>query len=712
MAIESAATGTDEQTRLVFKLSGLNCMDCAAKFERDVAAIPGVTGVELNFGASKMTVSGRFDPGAVAREGARHDILVWPEGERRAPEQSFWRRRRPVIINSLSGLCLLAGWGLKLAGGPAPFVMALFLTAMVIGGAATARKAFFSFQRLDFDMNVLMTVAVVGAALIGDWPEGAVVAFLYSVSNTLESYTMERARHSIRELMNIAPREALIRRHGRELLVPVGLIEVGDIMIVKPGEKIPMDGQITSGSSAVNQAAITGESIPTEKGPGDEVFTGSLNQEGALAVQVTRLVDDTTIARITHLVEEAQTAKAPLQAFVDRFAAVYTPIVLALAAGIVLTPPLVFGFPWDPWIYRGLALLVVSCPCALVVSTPVALVSAIGNAARHGVLIKGGVHLEQAGALSVVAFDKTGTLTTGEPEVTWIVPSGALEPNRVLALAASIEQLSEHPLARAIVRRSQADGLELAPVKQFSAIAGRGAQGEIAGQRYYIGSPGLFEETELVGETAGVVRSLQEQGNTAMLLGSDHGILGVIAVADTLRPSSIQVLQKLHQAGVKTAMLTGDNRATASAIARQVGIDEFEADLLPEDKVAAVKRLLQKYGRVAMVGDGINDAPALAAATVGIAMGGAGTDVALETADIALMADDLSMLPFSIRLSRAALGVIRQNVYFALIVKLLAILLVFPGWLTLWLAILADMGTSVLVTLNGIRLLRIKPDTG
>ena len=393
-------------------------MDCAAKFEQDVAAIPGVAGVELNFGASKITVAGQFDPGAVAREGARHDILAWPEGEQRAPEQSFWIQHRQAIINSLSGFFLLTGWALKLAGAPAPFAITLFLAAMVIGGAATARKAFFSIQRLNFDMNVLMIVAVIGAALIGDWPEGAVVAFLYSISNTLESYTMEKARHSIRELMNIAPREALVRRYGKELVVPVDLIELGDIMIVKPGEKIPMDGQIVNGSSAVNQAAITGESIPVEKSPGDEVFAGSLNQEGAIEVEVTRLVNDTTIARITHLVEEAQTAKAPLQTFVERFAAVYTPIVLALAAGIMLVPPLALGHPWGPWIYRGLALLVVSCPCALVVSTPVALVSAIGNAARNGVLIKGGIHLEQAGALSVVALDKTGTLTTGEPVVT------------------------------------------------------------------------------------------------------------------------------------------------------------------------------------------------------------------------------------------------------------------------------------------------------
>lgn len=687
-------------------------MDCAAKFEKDVAAIPGVTRAELNFGSSKLTVEGKFDPEAVIREGTRHDIIAWLEGERVEEKQTFWQRHKRLLITGLSGFTLLAGWITEFTGAPDHFAISFFLAAMVIGGVATARKAFFSLQRFSFDMNVLMTVAVIGAAAIGEWSEGAVVAFLYSVSNTLESYTMEKARQSIRELMNITPREALVRRNGKEILLPVDEIRVGDIMIVRPGEKIAMDGKVIKGNSAVNQAAITGESIPVEKGVGDEVFAGTLNQEGAIEVEVTKLVNDTTIAKIIHMVEEAQTQRAPSQAFVDRFAAVYTPIVLALAAGIVLVPPLAFGQSWGPWIYRGLALLVVSCPCALVVSTPVALVAAIGNAARNGVLIKGGIHLEEAGALAVVAFDKTGTLTVGKPVVTDVIPTGEQDMNRLLALAAGIEQLSEHPLARAVVAKAGEMKLELSPVENFQAIAGKGARAEVAGRMYYMGSSRLFEEIGApVSRIKPILGRFQEQGKTAMIVGTETEILGVIAVADQLREMSENTVRELKRTGVRTVLLTGDNAATAKAIAEQVGIDEFEAELLPENKVDAVKKLVKKYGKVAMVGDGINDAPALAVATVGIAMGGAGTDVALETADIALMADDLSRLPFCIRLSKAALRVIRQNVAFALIVKLSAVLLVFPGWLTLWLAILADMGASVLVTLNGIRLLRLKPQT-
>lgn len=687
-------------------------MDCAAKFEKDVAAIPGVTRASLNFGASKLTVEGAFDPEAVSLAGTRHDIIARPEGEKAEDKQTFWQKYQRVAISGISGLALLVGWILEQVNISEPISIGLFLTAIIIGGYATARKAFFSIQKLNFDMNVLMTVAVTGAALIGEWSEGASVAFLYSVSNTLESYTMEKARQSIRELMDIAPKEALIRRNGDEILLPVDEIRVGDILIVKPGEKIAIDGKIVKGHSSINQAAITGESIPVEKGVGAEVFAGTLNQEGAIEVEVTKLVNDTTIARIIHMVEEAQAQKAPSQQFVDRFATVYTPIVIVLAAGIVLIPPLAFGLPWAPWIYRGLALLVVACPCALVISTPVALVSAIGNAARNGVLIKGGAYLEEAGSLSVVAFDKTGTLTIGRPVVTDVIPAPGLDKKHLLLMAASIEQLSEHPLAKAIVTRAKDDNLELVPVEKFSAITGKGAEAEIGGKFYFIGSPRLFSELGAnTGSIEQAVTQLQEQGKTAMVLGTETEILGVIAVADEVRETSKAAIRQLKQAGVKrTVMLTGDNQATAAAIAEKTGIDEFDAELLPENKVEAVQKLLAKYGKVAMVGDGINDAPALATATVGIAMGGAGTDTALETADIALMADDLSKLPFLMRLSKAALGVIKQNISFSLVIKLIAVVAVFPGWLTLWLAILADMGASVLVTLNSIRLIKVKAD--
>lgn len=649
---------------------------------------------------------------AIRREGRKENYAIFPARQdevKPARPMVNWELLRTVIAAG----ALLAAYIVERAGGAATLFISLYLIAIIAGVWGNARKAWYSLPRLDFNMSVLMTIAVIGAVAIGEWEEGAVVAFLYSVSEMLESWTMERVRRSIRALMDIAPRVARIRRQaGEEIEVPVEEIQVGDVMIVHPGEKIAMDGRIIKGESAVNEAAITGEAVPVEKGPGAEVYAGTLNTHGSLEVEVTKLVRDTTIARIIHLVEEAQARRAPSQAFVERFAAVYTPIVLALAAGIVLVPPLLLGYPWSPWIYRGLALLVVACPCALVVSTPVAIVSAIGNAARNGVLIKGGVYLEQAGALTAVAFDKTGTLTKGESTITDIIPLGRLTEEELLQIAASLETRSEHPLAQAVVKAAEARGLAIKPAEDFSALTGRGARGVVSGRTVYIGNLRLF--TELGMETkavAGRIRLLQEEGKTAIVVATAEDFLGIIAVADEVRETSATAIAALKRTGIRrTVMLTGDNEATARTIASRVGVDEFRAELLPQDKVKAVQELLQQYGKVAMVGDGINDAPALATATVGIAMGGAGTDTALETADIALMADDLTRLPFTIRLSRAALGVIRQNIGFSLAIKAMAVAAVFPGWLTLWLAILADMGASLLVTLNGMRLLRLHPE--
>lgn len=692
----------------VFQVEGITCLDCAAKFEKNVAALPGVSRATLNTMTGKLTVEGAADLEAIRWEGKKENYTIVPVDEKPkepAKPKVDWELVRTVV----SGLTLLVAYVAERTGGPAALFIPLFVLAMVAGGWGNARKAFYSLPGLNFNMSVLMTTAVIGAVAIGQWEEGAVVAFLYSVSEMLESWTVERARQSIRQLMDIAPKMARVRRSTGEVEIPVDVIQVGDVMIVRPGEKIAMDGRIIKGESAINQAAITGESVPVEKGPGAEVFAGTLNTHGSLEVEVTKLVQDTTIAKIIQLVEEAQTKRAPSQAFVERFAAVYTPIVLALAAGIALVPPLLLGYQWGPWIYRGLALLVVSCPCALVVSTPVAIVSAIGNAARNGVLIKGGVYLEEAGSLTAVAFDKTGTLTKGEPVVTDTIPLGTQSELELLQIAADLEARSEHPLAVAIVKAAKARGLKVEPAEGFSAITGRGARGIIGEETVYIGNLRLFEElgsqTEPVAER---VRRLQEEGKTTMVVGAAQGFLGIIAVADEVREISAVAITALKRAGIRrTIMLTGDNEATARSISDRVRVDEFRAELLPQDKVAAVQDLLKEYGKVAMVGDGINDAPALATATVGIAMGGAGTDTALETADIALMADDLSKLPSTIRLSRAALIVIRQNITFSLAIKALAVLAVFPGWLTLWLAILADMGASVLVTLNGIRLLRI-----
>lgn len=696
--------------KAVFQVDGITCLDCAAKFEKNVAALPGVTRASLNATAGKLTIEGEVDLEAIRREGKQENYTIFPieEARKEAPKPKVdWEIIRTVI----SGIALLAAYVAERIGGSANLFIPLYVVAVVAGGWGNARKAVYSIPRLNFNMSVLMTIAVIGAMAIGEWGEGAIVAFLYSVSEMLESWTLERARRSIRQLMDLAPKAARIRRPTGEVEIPVDEIQLGDTMIIRPGEKFAMDGRIVKGESAINEAAITGESVPAEKGPGSEVFAGTLNTHGSLEVEVTKRVEDTTIAKIIHLVEEAQAKRAPSQAFVERFAAVYTPIVLALAAGIILIPPLFFGYEWGPWIYRGLALLVVSCPCALVVSTPVSIVSAISNAAKNGVLIKGGVYLEEAGSLMAVAFDKTGTLTKGAPAVTDIVPLGVQSERELLQIAANLEVRSEHPLAVAIVKAAEARGLKVEPAEGFSALTGRGAQGILDGQTIYIGNLRLYDEMGVPTKpVADRVRCLQEEGKTAMVVGTAQGFLGIIAVADEVREVSVAAVAALKRAGIRrTIMLTGDNTATARAIAGRVGVDEFRAELLPQDKVTAVQSLMHQYDKVAMVGDGINDAPALATATVGIAMGGAGTDTALETADIALMADDLSKLPFTIRLSRAALRVIRQNITFSLVIKAIAVLAVFPGWLTLWLAILADMGASMLVTLNGMRLLRVQP---
>ncbi|BDG60057.1 cadmium transporter [Caldinitratiruptor microaerophilus] len=679
----------------------------------------------LNPATGRLTVEGVVDLEAIRREGRKENYTIapigtvpadpTPAGERRAPGRGARPTGRGVdwgLVRTLvSGAALAAAFVAARAGAAAAVFVPLYVAAMVIGGWGNARKAYHALPRLDFNMSVLMTVAVIGAAAIGEWEEGAIVAFLYAVSELLESRTMDRARRSIRELMDRAPRVATVRRDGGEVQVPAAEVRVGDVVIIWPGEMIPVDGRVVAGRSAVDEAPITGESVPVDKEPGAEVFAGTLNTDGSLEVEVTRRAEDTTLARIIHLVEEAQARRAPSQAFVDRFAAVYTPIVLTLAAGLAVVPPLVFDRDWGPWIYRGLALLVVSCPCALVVSTPVAIVSAIANAARHGVLIKGGVHLEAAGALTAVAFDKTGTLTRARPAVTDVVPLGDRTAGDLLALAAAVEARSEHPLAAAVLREAQARGLRPEPAGDFAALAGRGARATVGGETVYIGNPALFEELGIpVGPAGEQVRRLQAEGKTAVLVGTAQGPLGVIAMADEVRETARATLDALRRAGIRhTVMLTGDNEATARAIAARVGVDEVQSQLLPQDKVRAVEALRRRHGKVAMVGDGINDAPALAAATVGIAMGGAGTDAALETADIVLMADDLTKLPFTVRLSRATLRVIRQNIAFSIAVKLLAVLAAFPGWLTLWLAILADMGASVLVTLNGMRLLRVEP---
>ena len=695
-------------TQTVLQVDGITCLDCAAKFEAAVRQLPGIVSASLNPMSGRLTLTGTIDLPAIRALGREEDYTIVPVDQRSVIAPPAAGRQLPRA--QLSGLFLIFAYGLEKFQGPAPAYLALYITAMVLGGWGNFRKAAYSLRRLNFNMSVLMSVAVVGAVGIGQYEEGATVAFLYAVSELLEGWTMEKSRRSIRQLMDLAPKLARVRRNGIEIDLPVEEIAVGEIMIIRPGEKIALDGDVRHGESAINQAAITGESLPVEKSPGAPVFAGTLNTYGALEVEVTRLVQDTTIARIIHMVEAAQTKRALSQAFVEKFAAVYTPVVMALAAGIVFLPPLLSGLEWQPWIYRGLALLVVACPCALVVSTPAAIVSAIGTAARNGILIKGGIYLEEMGSVQAIALDKTGTLTEGRPVVTDILPLHSLPAKDLLALAADVEARSEHPLTNAIVEAAREQGHRVVPATDFQSLPGRGAQASRNGEQILIGNPRLFEEREIpLVPAARPIAELQNQGKTVMIIGTSTYLLGLIAVADALRKNSPASVAELKRSGIRhTILLTGDNSVTAAAVAAEVGVDEYRAELLPEDKLAAIHELRRQYGKVAMVGDGINDAPALALSTVGIAMGGAGADTALETADIVLMADDLSKLPFLIRLSRQTLAIIRQNIAFSLLVKVLAILAVFPGWLTLWLAILADMGATLLVTLNSLRLLTVK----
>jgi Zn2+/Cd2+-exporting ATPase len=645
------------------------------------------------------------------KAGAFENIKVFPESHQEPmKKEPFWKRNKNVI---LSAALLVIGWLLSHTMGESSAITAIAYTASIlIGGYKLFKSGLNNLIHLEFDMRTLMTIAIMGATAIGQWSEGAAVVILFAISEVLESYSMDKARESIRSLMDIAPKQALVRRGAKELTIPVDDIEVGDMMIVKPGQKLAMDGVVIKGASTINQAAITGESVPVHKTIDDEVFAGTLNEEGLLEVKVSKRVEDTTISKIIHLVEEAQAERAPSQAFIDKFAKYYTPSILLLSALTIFVPPLFFGGAWREWIYEGLAVLIVGCPCALVISTPVAIVTAIGNAARNGVLIKGGIHLEEAGRLSIIAFDKTGTLTRGVPEITEYVSFG--DDKELLGIAAALEKGSQHPLASAILRRAEKEGIDLdtIQVEDFTSITGKGIQGKVKDIVYFVGSPVLFDEVLYSGVEKTIlsqIENLQKQGKTVMVLGTEKQILALIAVADEVREHSKVVVEKLHQVGIhKTIMLTGDNHATAETIGSSVGVDEVQAGLLPQDKLEFIKKLRSDGSGVAMVGDGVNDAPALAASTVGIAMGGAGTDTALETADIALMADDLRKLPFTIKLSRETLKIIKQNITFALVVKALALLLVVPGWLTLWIAIFADMGATLLVTLNALRLLSRK----
>ena len=715
---------TSEQEMKAYRVQGFTCANCAGKFEKNVKQLSGVEDAKVNFGASKIAVYGNATIEELEKAGAFENLKVTPEKSARQASQEvkedtkedkvpFYKKHSTLLYASL---LIAFGYLSSYVNGEENIVTTLlFLASMFIGGLSLFKVGLQNLLRFEFDMKTLMTVAVIGGAIIGEWAEVAIVVILFAISEALERFSMDRARQSIRSLMDIAPKEALVRRNGQEIMIHVDDIAVGDIMIVKPGQKIAMDGVVVSGYSAVNQAAITGESVPVEKTVDNEVFAGTLNEEGLLEVEITKLVEDTTISKIIHLVEEAQGERAPSQAFVDKFAKYYTPIIMIIAALVAIVPPLFFDGSWETWIYQGLAVLVVGCPCALVISTPISIVSAIGNAAKKGVLVKGGVYLEEMGALKAIAFDKTGTLTKGVPAVTdYNVLNKQINEKELLSIITALEYRSQHPLASAIMKKAEEENITYSDVQveDFSSITGKGIKGIVNGATYYIGSPKLFKElltNDFDKDLEQNVTTLQNQGKTAMIIGTEKEILAVIAVADEVRESSKEILQKLHQLGIKkTIMLTGDNKGTANAIGGQVGVSDIEAELMPQDKLDFIKQLRSEYGNVAMVGDGVNDAPALAASTVGIAMGGAGTDTALETADVALMGDDLRKLPFTIKLSRKTLNIIKANIAFAIAIKFIALLLVIPGWLTLWIAIVSDMGATLLVALNGLRLMKVK----
>jgi Cd2+/Zn2+-exporting ATPase len=607
-----------------------------------------------------------------------------------------------------SGAALAVGALLELAGLARAYVVPVYLVAVLSGGTYTARRAVSAARAFSLDINVLMLIAVVGAMAIGQWAEAATVIFLFALAQQLESRSMERVRHAIRALMDLAPGEALVRDEAGERLIKVEDVGIGQTIVVRPGEKIALDGTVSAGESDVNQAPITGESLPVGKEPGDEVFAGTINGHGALDVRVSRLRRDTTMARIINLVEIAQSQRAPAQAFVERFARYYTPAVIVLGALVAILPPLAAGQPFLPWFYRALVLLVISCPCALVISTPVSIVSALAGAARKGVLIKGGIHLERAAGVRSVAFDKTGTLTTGRLEVVDVVPFNGAGPGDVIRLAASLETRSEHPIGAAILRHAAERGVPVAAGDAFTALPGRGAEALVAGRPVVIGNHRLFEERALCSpEIDERLHTMALAGRTAVLVAADGKTIGLIGVADRVRDKGRDAIALLREQGIeRVVLLTGDNRETAQAIAAELGVDEFKAELLPADKVRVIEQLKRECGLTAMVGDGVNDAPALAAADVGIAMGAAGTDAALETADVALMADDLLKIPYALRLSRATVRNIRENVTLSLGLKATFLALAVLGLATLWMAVVADMGASLLVIANGLRLLR------
>ncbi|MBX9578812.1 MAG: cadmium-translocating P-type ATPase [Gemmataceae bacterium] len=710
---------------LAYRVRGLDCAEEVAVLKRELGPLVGGE-ANLSFDVlnARMVVAAGVPTSpaevqaAVARTGMRAE--PWADDKATLAAEGFWERNRRTALTAASGGFLLAGGAAHAAvagaraafleeGTAPPLTATTLYTLSIIAGVWTVLpKAWVALKRLRPDMNLLMVVAVAGAVAIGQWLEAAAVAFLFALSLALEAWSVGRARRAVAALLALSPPEArLLHPDGREETVPPDRVPVGGKFVVRPGDRIPLDGKVVDGAGGVDQSPITGESVPVPKAPGDEVFAGTINGEGALTVESTRPVSDTTLARIARMVGEAQSRRAPSEQWVETFARYYTPAVMALALVVLTVPPLLLGGAWGEWLYRALVLLVIACPCALVISTPVSIVAALAAAARNGVLIKGGVYVEAPARLKAIAMDKTGTLTLGKPDVVEVVPMNGHTAEELLERAAALEAQSSHPLARAVLAHAEAKGVTVPPAEDFRILPGKGAAGRVRGTEYWLGSHRYLEERGQ--ETPDVharLEALSVAGRAVVVVGNDRHVCGFLALADTVRPEARQAVADLRAAGIEhIVMLTGDNRGTAAAVARQTGVDEVYAELLPADKVTKVEALVGKYGAVAMIGDGVNDAPAMGRATVGLAMGAIGTDAAIETADIALMADDLAKLPWLVRHSRRALGIIRQNIAFAIAVKAVFVVLTLAGYSSMWAAVAADSGATLLVVANALRLL-------
>lgn len=716
--------------RTTFIISKMDCPTEEQLIRNRLKSVEGIEDLSFDLMQRELTVEHRLagddrivsalvsigmDP--VSKDGSAEDDEAASDAEKAWARRPLVSRTEWILI-TISGLLAvgaeIVAWSVGQEDALPVIIMSVL--SILLGGREMAQKGWRALRTFTLNINFLMTIAVIGALIIGQWPEAAMVTFLFALAEIIEAYALDRSRGAIRSLMELSPDVASVQDgQGGWREVRTSSVKVGQHVRVRPGQRIPLDGTVVTGASTVNQAPITGESMPVEKEAGDPVYAGTINERGYFEFEVTANKKDTTLARIIRAVQQAQASKAPTQRFVDRFSRYYTPTVVALAVLIAAVPPLFFGAAFYPWFYKALVLLVIACPCALVISTPVTVVSGLAAAARRGMLVKGGVYLEEGRRLRTVALDKTGTLTRGVPEVTDVVPfSDGRTEREVLRLAASLDAPSEHPVAAAIVARWMATGGDgaaggngLLSVTGFESITGRGVTGEIAGSRYYIGNVRLAEEIgAYTPELEDRLEQLEREGKTAVVLCSEEEALGAIAVADTLRETSIAAVGALHEQGIRTVMLTGDNQATADAIARAVGIDDARGELLPEEKLWAIDELVRTHEVVGMVGDGINDAPALAKASIGFAMGAAGTDTAIETADVALMEDDLRKLPEFIRLSRRTARVLIQNITLAIAIKVVFFVLALAGIATLWMAVFADMGGSLLVVFNGLRLLR------